>query len=131
MPSLRFLVRHLLRKNALCPDAESCPGRTFSCSACGHEWTALDANFCPRCEADWKAIDVEHGADCPHTMLLLAAMESHRGVLIRRVIELRNALQAGFTVRLDEVTAEEFAVLGMLNQEFERASQKPLRGQPL
>jgi predicted ATP-dependent serine protease len=115
-------VRQLARKNALCPAEEHCPGRVFDCRKCGHEWRQ-HAEECPRCGADWQAVNVEHGPECAHSRMLEAAMESRRGGLIRRAIEVRSALRMGFTVGLDEVSAEEFAAMRILDEEFGRAGR--------
>jgi hypothetical protein len=58
-------------------------------------------------EADWKAIDVSHGPDCPKN-LLEEAMSTPDGVLVRRCFRILTAKSMGVTITLADVTEEEF-----------------------
>lgn len=107
----------------MCPDPEQCPGRVYECDACGAVWReALDD--CPRCQAGWKSIQVEHGNECPQAALLWVSMDSVRGHLIRRAQRWLDDLAAGFTVTLDEVSAEEYAVMELIREESAKVGAK-------
>jgi hypothetical protein len=71
---------------------------------------------CQACGADWKAIDVSHGPNCPKG-LLDDAMDSPNGILVRRCFRLLNAKAIGLTITLADITEEEFRVMELIDTE--------------
>jgi hypothetical protein len=75
---------------------------------------------------------VTHGPECELTRLERLLAESAVGALLLRAQEIDFALQAGFTVTLAEVTAEEFSALVLLRLERDRwqEEQSRIHGSP-
>jgi len=96
-PSLRFLIHWALRRNELC-----------------------DPGLCPDAPDD--------GGRCDHCPLdkLDAAQSSEMGVLLRRALDIRAALKLGVRIGLDEIRADEFQSLVVLEEERERLEQMRL-----
>ena len=90
-PSLRFLVHWALRRDELC-----------------------DPGLCP------DAPDV--GGRCDHCPLdrLDAAQASETGQLLRRALDLRTAFKLGIRIGLEEVRADEFYAMLILEEEREQ-----------
>jgi len=112
---LRFLIRSVCRQGAVCGKEEECPDRVFRCRQCGYS-SPGELDGCPACGADWKAIDVSHGQNCPKN-LLEEAMDSPNGVLVRRCFRLLNAKTIGLTITLNDITEEEFRVMELIDTE--------------
>jgi len=89
-PSLRFLIHWALRREELC-----------------------DPGLCPDAPDD--------GGRCDHCPLdrLDAAANSEPGSLLQRALELEYALKAGVTVSLDEIAADEFWAMRVIQEERE------------
>lgn len=68
-----------------------------------------------------------HGPDCELTRLERIVAESAAGALLVRAQEIDFALEAGFTLTLQDVTAEEFRALVVLRFERERWQQEQTR----
>jgi len=100
-PSLRFLVHWSLRREELC-----------------------DPGICP------DAPD-EDGGRCDHCPLdmLDAAQYSAAGLLIRRALDLRAALKLGLRVGLDEVRADEFYAMLVVEEEHDQMERERLSDQ--
>jgi len=82
------LIRRALRRHELC-----------------------DPGLCPDAPDD--------GARCDHCPLdrLDAAQSSEAGLLLRRALDLRAALKLGVRIGLDEIRADEFRALVVLEEE--------------
>jgi hypothetical protein len=105
----------VLQQGGLCAREEDCPDRVFRCRKCGYTaGTELDG--CLACGADWKAIDVSHGAGCPKN-LLEEAMDTPNGALVRRCFRILNAKNIGLTITLADITEEELRVLELIEAE--------------
>ena len=89
-PSLRFLIHWALRREELC-----------------------DPGLCPDAPDD--------GGRCDHCPLdrLDGAANSEPGLLLQRALELEYALKAGVTVSLDEIAADEFWAMRVIQEERE------------
>ena len=61
----------------------------------------------------------DDGGRCDHCPLdkLDAAQSSEAGLLLRRVLDLRAALKLGIRVGLDEIAADEFMALAIIDDE--------------
>jgi hypothetical protein len=114
-PGVRFLIRSVLNQAMLCGHEEDCSDRIFRCRRCGYS-AATELDGCPACGADWKAIDVSHGPDCPKNRLN-EAMDSPNGTLVRRCFRILNAKSIGLTITLADLTEEEFRVLELIEAE--------------
>jgi hypothetical protein len=111
----------VLQQEKLCGREEDCPDRAFRCRKCGHTaQTELDS--CPACRADWKAIDVSHGAECPKNRLD-EPMDSPNGALVRRCFRILNAKSIGLTITLADIMEEEFRVLELIEAERREQSK--------
>ena len=90
-PSLRFLIHWALRREELC-----------------------DPGLCPDAPDD--------GGRCDHCPLdrLDAAQSCEQGQLIRRALDLRSALKLGVGVGLDEIAADEFYTMLLVEEERDR-----------
>jgi hypothetical protein len=66
--------------------------------------------------------DAPDGGRCDHCPLdrLDAAQSSEAGSLLRRAVELRTALRMGARVGLDEIRADEFWAMVIVDEERER-----------
>ncbi len=89
-PSLRFLIYWALRREDLC-DPKLCPDAPVDGSRCDH---------CPLDRLD-------------------AAANSEPGLLLQRAIELEYALKAGVSIPLDEIAADEFWAMRVIQEERE------------
>jgi hypothetical protein len=100
-PSLRFLIHWALRRDELC-----------------------DPGLCPDTPDD--------GGRCTHCPLdkLDAAQSSGAGLLLRRALDLRAALKLGVRVDLDEIRADEFQALVVLEEEQARLEEEKRTGSP-
>ena len=94
-PSLRFLIHWALRREELC-----------------------DPGLCPDAPDD--------GGRCDHCPLdrLDGAANSEPGLLLQRAVELEYALKAGVTVSLDEIAADEFWAMRVIQEERERRERE-------
>ena len=90
-PSLRFLIQWALRREELC-DPGLCPDAPDGGGRCDH---------CPLDRLD-------------------AAQSSEPGLLVRRALDLRTALKLGVHIGLEEIPADEFYAMLMLEQEREQ-----------
>jgi hypothetical protein len=97
-PSLRFLIHWALRREELC-----------------------DPGLCP---------DAPDGGRCDHCPLdrLDAAQSSEPGQLIRRALDLRAALKLGVGVSLDEIAADEFYTMLLVEEERDRLEREQTHG---
>jgi hypothetical protein len=70
----------------------------------------------------------EDGGRCDHCPLdkLDAAQSSEVGLLLRRALDLRAALRLGIRVGLDDIRADEFQALVVLEEEQERLDRERL-----
>jgi len=68
----------------------------------------------------------DDGGRCDHCPLdrLDAAANSEPGLLLQRALELEYALKAGVTVSLDEIAADEFWAIRVINKERERRERE-------
>ena len=68
------------------------------------------------------------GGRCDHCPLdkLDAAQHSEAGLLIRRALDLRAALKLGVKVGLDEICADEFYALLVLDEERDRLDREAI-----
>ena len=81
-----------------------------------------DPGLCPDAPDD--------GGPCDHCPLdkLDATQSSEMGLLLRRAIDLRTALKIGISVSLDEVRANEFYAMLILEEERDQLERKELSG---
>ena len=95
---MRFLIHWALRREELC-----------------------DPGLCP---------NAPEGGRCDHCPLdrLDAAQSSEPGQLIRRALDLRAAMKLGITVRLDEVAADEFYSMVLIEEERDRRERDQTHG---
>ena len=93
-PSLRYLVHWALRRDELC-DPGLCPD-------------APDGGRCDHCPQDQ----------------LDAAQTSEAGLLIRRALDLRAALNLGIHVGLDDIPADEFYTMLILDDERDQLDRE-------
>ena len=112
---MRFLIRSVLHQGTLCKSEEECPDAVYRCRRCGYS-AQQEIDGCPECGANWKAIDVSHGPNCPRN-LLGQSMETPNGTLVRRCFRILNAKALGLTITLADITEEEFRVLEMIEAE--------------
>ncbi len=79
-----------------------------------------DPGLCPDAPDD--------GGRCDHCPLdkLDAAQSSEAGLLLRRALDLRAALKLGVRVSLDEIRADEFRALVVLEEEQEKCDRERL-----
>ena len=72
----------------------------------------------------------EDGGRCDHCPLdkLDAAQSSETGLLIRRALDLRAALKLGVKVSLDEIRADEFYAMLILEEEKEQLDRERVNG---
>jgi hypothetical protein len=72
--------------------------------------------------------DAPDGGRCDHCPLdrLDAAQSSETGLLIRRAIDLRAALKLGVRIGLDEIRADEFIAMLVLEEERDRLDREQL-----
>jgi len=83
-----------------------------------------DPGLCPDAPDD--------GGRCDHCPLdkLDAAQSSEMGLLLRRALDLRAALKLGVRISLDEIRADEFYALGVLEEEQTKVQQDRLTMPP-
>ena len=81
-----------------------------------------DSRLCPDAPED--------GGRCDHCPLdrLDAAQSSETGLLIRRALDLRAALKLGVRVSLDEIRADEFHAMLILEEEKEQLDRERVNG---
>jgi hypothetical protein len=79
-----------------------------------------DPGICPDAPDD--------GSRCDHCPLdkLDAAQSSEAGLLLRRALDLRAALKLGVQVSLDDIHADEFRALVVLEEEQEKCDREKL-----
>jgi len=79
-----------------------------------------DPRLCPDAPDD--------GGRCCHCPLdrLDAAQSSEVGLLIRRALDLRSALKLGVRISLEEIRADEFYAMLILEEERERLDREQL-----
>ena len=72
----------------------------------------------------------EDGGRCDHCPLdkLDAAQSSETGLLIRRALDLRAALKLGVKISLDEIRADEFHAMLILEEEKEQLDRERVSG---
>jgi hypothetical protein len=72
----------------------------------------------------------EGGGRCDHCPLdkLDAAQSSETGLLIRRALDLRAALKLGVKISLDEIRADEFHAMLILEEEKEQLDRERVNG---
>lgn len=107
------------RRDKLCAGPEECGERkTCLCEKCGHEWAIqCTPELCPRCGASWRDLEIQRCARCPLGELERAG-DGPVGQLLRRVFDLRFLLERpGFGLGLEDLTAEEFALLKLIERE--------------
>jgi hypothetical protein len=77
-----------------------------------------DPSLCPDAPDD--------GSRCDHCPLdkLDAAQSSEAGLLLRRALDLRAALKLGIRISLEEIRADEFYAMLVLEEERERLDQE-------
>lgn len=70
--------------------------------------------------------EAPEGGRCDHCPLdkLDAAQTSEAGLLIRRALELRAALNLGVSIGLDDIRADEFYAMLLLDEERERLERE-------
>lgn len=70
--------------------------------------------------------DAPEGGRCDHCPLdkLDTAQTSEAGLLIRRALELRAALNLGVSIGLDDIRADEFYAMLLLDEERERLERE-------
>jgi hypothetical protein len=70
--------------------------------------------------------DAPEGGRCDHCPLdrLETAQASEAGLLIRRTLELRAALNLGLHIGLDDIRADEFYTMLMLDEERDRLERE-------
>ncbi|MGC8884859.1 MAG: hypothetical protein ACP5UT_18730, partial [Bryobacteraceae bacterium] len=70
----------------------------------------------------------DDGGRCGHCPLdkLDAAQSSEAGLLLRRALDLRAALKLGVRISLDEIRADEFRALVVLEEEQEKLDRQRL-----
>jgi len=70
----------------------------------------------------------EDGGRCDHCPLdkLDAAQSSEAGLLLRRALDLRAALRLGIRIGLDDIRADEFQALVVLEEEQEKLDRERL-----
>ena len=66
--------------------------------------------------------DAPEGERCDHCSLIKIdeAQNSEAGILIRRAVDIRTALKLGVRISLDEIRADEFVTMQILEEERER-----------
>lgn len=71
----------------------------------------------------------EGGGRCEHCPLdrLDAAQSSERGQLLRRALDLRAALKLGVKISLDEIAADEFQAMLIIEEEQARFDEERLK----
>jgi len=71
----------------------------------------------------------EDGGRCDHCPLdrLDAAQSSETGLLIRRALDLQAALKLGIRISLEEIRADEFYTMLILEEERERLDQEQMQ----
>lgn len=71
----------------------------------------------------------DDGGRCDHCPLdkLDAAQASEKGLVIRRVIDLQNALRLGVRIGLPDIPADEFLAMLVLDEERSRLDQERAR----
>ena len=94
-PSLRFLVHWALRREELC-DPKLCPE------------SPDDGSRCEKCPLD----------------RLDAAQHAEAGQLLRRALDLRAALKLGVKVGMDEIAADEFYAMLIIEEEQDRLERE-------
>jgi len=79
-----------------------------------------DPGLCP---------DAPEGSRCDHCPLdrLDAAQNSEVGQLLRRALDLRAALKLGVRLLLDEIAADEFQAMLIVEEEEQRADREAIR----
>ena len=82
-----------------------------------------DPGLCPDAPDDGSRCD-----NCPLDRLD-AAQSSELGILIRRAIELMAALKLGISVGLEEIPADEFSAMTVVQEEQDRWEREKLPGQ--
>jgi len=70
----------------------------------------------------------DEGGRCDHCPLdrLDAAQSSEMGLLLRRALDLRAALKLGVRINLDEISADEFRAMVILEEEQEKLDRERL-----
>jgi len=119
-PGLRFLLRMSFRRSELCGGAHACPDAGEArCEECGAIYRPDDPAdcHCPECASTEARLLECDGCWLPK---LDDAVQGEMGSVINRVVDLDFALEAGFTISLDHVSAEEFRVLRILKEERQK-----------
>lgn len=94
---MRFLIHWALRREELC-----------------------DPGLCPDAADD--------GRRCDHCPLdkLDAAQSSEAGLLLRQAIDIRAALKLGIAISLEDIRADEFRALSVLEEERDRLEREQM-----
>ena len=98
---MRFLIHWALRRDELC-DPRLCPDAPDDGGRCDH---------CPLDKLD-------------------AVQSSEMGLLLRRALDLRAALRLGVRINLDEISADEFRALLVLEEEQTSAERERISRVP-
>lgn len=80
------------------------------------------------CEPGLCPDSPEEGGRCDHCPLdkLDAAQYSEAGLLVRRALDLRAALKLGVRIGLDEIQADEFCALVVLEEERDKLDREQM-----
>lgn len=121
------MASRALRRDDLCPGVRACGDvREVRCRACGIHWEPVDltrSEPCPSCgNRGWIR------QRCPTCELvkLDAAMDSEPGRLLMRAADLRSRCEVGMTVTADDLTAEEWRAIQVLEDErVKRDKEQP------
>jgi hypothetical protein len=107
-PSLRFLIHKALRRDELCIGPKICPDAPDDGSSGGSDGGS-------RCSECW--------------LTKLDEASGPAAQLLRRALRRRAALKMGFTMRLDEVPADEFEALLIIDEEESKREQEQANAQ--
>jgi len=103
---LRFLVYWALRREELC-----------------------DVNLCPESPDPSTSRRTGYGGRCEKCPLnrLDAAQHSEAGQLLRRALDLRTALRLGVSLSLDDIAANEFFAMLIIEEEQDRLEREQVQ----
>jgi hypothetical protein len=90
-------------------------------------WALRRKELCDPCLCPDAPEDGGRCGDCPLDKLD-AAESSEAGLLVRRAMDMRAALKLGFALTLDEIRADEFYAMLVLEEENEQLEREQLPG---